>query len=500
MDAFLPQRKQARAHRQVCSEADVRPAVPIPLDRAVKSVPMPEVEPLAEAILFAREDDVPALNVLRRHFEREGRLSGPAAERLLLCARDVLEREPNVLRIKAPVVVFGDLHGQFYDMVAMLDKAGPPENHSFLFLGDYVDRGDFSCEVAMYALAMKLALPDRVFLLRGNHETRTISMSMTFFTECRRKYDEATFGLFMEAFDCLPVAAVVERGPGVGGVFCVHAGIGPDTAAVAALEAETRKREPVQTGPFWDLLWADPWDCEEEGAAAASHAWKTFAPNDYRRTSCKYGPRAVEKFLEANGLACIVRAHEVKLDGYWAHFVENPADLNAAKVVTLFSAPYYSEFSNAGAILSITDDKMQAISFAEAAPQPYCLRGGEDALSFTLPFICASVVSLLVYLIAAVKEEDPDDKELEADALLSTKVAGLLDHNAKVHKKQEEYRKVLRLDYHKNMRVFHDLLEKDRDVEALPEAFAQKPLPPGPGAIAKIAARCRGAGKSGVTL
>jgi len=54
--------------------------------------------------------------------------------------------------------VVGDIHGQFYDLVNMLHKAGDPEKTSYVFLGDYVDRGVFSIEVILLLFAMKVSL------------------------------------------------------------------------------------------------------------------------------------------------------------------------------------------------------------------------------------------------------------------------------------------------------------------------------------------------------
>lgn len=47
----------------------------------------------------------------------------------------------------------------------------PPETR-YLFLGGYVDGGNFSCEVFLLLMAWKVSFPDKVFLLRGSHETR----------------------------------------------------------------------------------------------------------------------------------------------------------------------------------------------------------------------------------------------------------------------------------------------------------------------------------------
>ena len=73
----------------------------------------------------------------------------------------------------------------------------------YLFLGDYVDRGDFSCEVLFYLLALKVAEPEKVFMLRGNHETRMMAECMTFQLECTRFLSFAAHCLYALYFICL---------------------------------------------------------------------------------------------------------------------------------------------------------------------------------------------------------------------------------------------------------------------------------------------------------
>lgn len=61
-------------------------------------------------------------------------------------------------KLPEPIVIVGDLHGQFYDMVHMLEKAGDPSKINYLFLGDYVDRGIFGVEVLFLLYAIKVSL------------------------------------------------------------------------------------------------------------------------------------------------------------------------------------------------------------------------------------------------------------------------------------------------------------------------------------------------------
>ena len=78
----------------------------------------------------------------------------------------------------APVKVIGDLHGQYADLMHLFRVYGTPSRLGdisyldYLFLGDYVDRGEWSLETVCLLLALKVEFPGQVWLLRGNHEVR----------------------------------------------------------------------------------------------------------------------------------------------------------------------------------------------------------------------------------------------------------------------------------------------------------------------------------------
>ena len=100
--------------------------------------------------------------------------------KIIRLGTDILKNEPNLTKVPEPVVVVGDIHGQFYDLVHMLNKAGDPKKMNYLFLGDYVDRGIFGIECLMLLLAIKVNHPKKFILLRGNHESRNMTESFTF--------------------------------------------------------------------------------------------------------------------------------------------------------------------------------------------------------------------------------------------------------------------------------------------------------------------------------
>jgi serine/threonine-protein phosphatase 6 catalytic subunit len=89
-----------------------------------------------------------------------------------LCAlvSELLMEESNVQPVVSPVTVVGDLHGQFFDLLHMFQEGGWPPETSYVFLGDFVDRGHNSVETLTLLLCLKLKYPGRITLLRGNHE------------------------------------------------------------------------------------------------------------------------------------------------------------------------------------------------------------------------------------------------------------------------------------------------------------------------------------------
>ncbi|EDW74906.1 uncharacterized protein Dwil_GK19103 [Drosophila willistoni] len=251
---------------------------------------------------------------------------------LCAVARELFMEQPMLLEIKAPVRVVGDLHGQFHDLLKILDHCGYPPQVSYLFLGDYVDRGKNSVETITLLLALKVRHPLNVHLLRGNHESQSVNRVYGFFDECKRRYTVKLWKTFVDCYNCMPVAAVISQR-----IFCCHGGLSPQLKDLSDIRSIQRPVDVPETGLLCDLLWSDP---DRYGFG--------WSPSD-RGVSYLYGRDVLEKFLQKYDFDLVCRAHQVVEDGY-EFFAKR-------QLVTIFSAPNYCGlYDNAGASMGVDKD------------------------------------------------------------------------------------------------------------------------------------------------
>jgi len=195
----------------------------------------------------------------------------PEANLKKLCDRvkELLLEESNVQPVQSPVTICGDIHGQFYDLLELFRTGGEIPDTNYIFMGDFVDRGYYSLETFTLLLILKARYPDKITLLRGNHESRQITQVYGFYDECQQKYANANAWKYCtQVFDYLTLAALVD-----GKVLCVHGGLSPDVKTLDQIRTIPRSQEIPHEGAFCDLMWSDPEDIETWQVSPRGAGW-----------------------------------------------------------------------------------------------------------------------------------------------------------------------------------------------------------------------------------
>jgi len=360
------------------------------------AVKRPTAEILDVADVF--KNGLPDCNRLRAHFEAEGRLSAEAASKIVRNCTKILGREETLLQVKGPVVIVGDIHGQFFDLLRVLELGGEVTSTRYLFLGDYVDRGYFSIECVLYLWALKINYPSNILLLRGNHECRHLTEYFTFELECEAKYTCDLYEDCIASFECLPLAAVIDQQ-----YLCVHGGMSPEICTLEDIAAIDRFQEPPAEGPMCDLLWSDP--IKSFSATSDDNADAFFKENSARGCAFYFTYQATCRFLERNGLLCLIRAHEVQDAGF--RIYDPHYSTGFPSMICVFSAPNYLDvYGNKGAILKMENGALNVKQFVHST-HPYWLPNFMNVFTWSLPFIGEKVTEMLKKVIEMPAEEEP---------------------------------------------------------------------------------------------
>lgn len=221
---------------------------------------------------------------------------------------------------------------------------------------------------------MKLRYPNRVHLIRGNHESRGVTQSYGFYTECSRKYGNANvWHYFTDMFDFLTLSVVINDQ-----IFCVHGGkippfwalgvlgpgftsqllnlffcapgLSPSIHSIDQIKVIDRFREIPHEGPMADLVWSDPDPDRDEFSLSPRGAGYTF------------GAQVVKKFLAVNNMNHILRAHQLCQEGYQVLYDD--------RLSTVWSAPNYCyRCGNMASVLEVSDTGERFFNVFAAAPE-----------------------------------------------------------------------------------------------------------------------------------
>ncbi|CAK5274293.1 unnamed protein product, partial [Mycena citricolor] len=444
-------------------------------DRIVKTVPEPATQRLSDAEFFAHDEfggTKPNARVLRDHFFREGRLTEDHALYILEHATTLLRKEPNMVEVQGPVTICGDIHGQYYDLMKLFDVGGPLTDNSYIFLGDYVDRGSFGIECLLYLYTLKLWFPHKFTLLRGNHECRQLTEYFTFKRECLHKYSERVYDACVASFCALPITALVD-----GRFFCVHGGLSPELGLLSDIANVNRFSEPGSRGLLCDLLWSDPIANFGHEDPREVPPGTTFTHNATRGCSYFFTYEAACQFLERNGLLGIIRGHEAQDAGYTMH--RKTPTKKFPSVITVFSAPNYLDvYHNRGAILKYANKNLTIRQY-NSSPHPYWLPNFQNAFTWSLPFVGAKITEMLLAVLSVCSEEElemesSDEEETPEtnndEEMRTARTLGISTPAEAARRRQEIKNKIIAVG--RMQRVFQLLREEAESASELVDAEA----------------------------
>ncbi|CAF3180698.1 unnamed protein product [Rotaria sp. Silwood2] len=301
----------------------------------------------------------------------------------------LLREEPTLLNIDAPLTICGDIHGQFYDLVKLIEVGGAPSHTRYLFLGDYVDRGYFGIECVFY---------------------------LCFKQECLVKYTENIYDICMEAFECLPLTAVVNNQ-----FLCVHGGLSPEIHTLNDIKQLDRFHEPPAQNAMCNLLWSDPAEDygNEEGSlrlvatprmsasetsSITTSSGSLYLTNAARGCSYFYTYAAINEFLVCNQIRSVIRAHEAQDMGY--RMYKKSPETGFSSLITIFSAPNYCDVHQDKAAIMKYENNIVNIHQFNFSPHPYWLPNFMNIFTWSLPFICERINDALLQILSIRTEEE----------------------------------------------------------------------------------------------
>ena len=241
------------------------------------------------------------------------------------------------LKAKGKALIVSDLHGDLESLIQImkesnfLQKMSQSNNAFLIFLGDYGDRGEYSKEVYYIVLKLKLAFPNQVVLMRGNHEgpedllASPHDLPMEFQIKFGQKWTEACSKI-RELFDCLYNAVLVEKR-----YLIIHGGLPHEAKGIEDL-AYAHTLHPKQSF-LEDMLWSDPNENVKEVCASPRGAGKLFGEDITKQALKRFDARI------------LIRGHEPCEDGFKIS--------HNGKVLTIFSRKGPPYFNTYGAYLEL---------------------------------------------------------------------------------------------------------------------------------------------------
>ncbi|KAF2822496.1 serine/threonine protein phosphatase 2B catalytic subunit [Ophiobolus disseminans] len=418
VDLYTTNVINAIQHKKAAPESDstihiLEDGTPIStLERPCQDVP----EPLKGAMPEGRfwQDDThqkPNVPHLRDFLAAEGRLAQDQALWIIKTGTKVLRTEPNLLPLQLPVTICGSIAGQYYDLLNIFTLGGDVPDTSYLFLGNYVNRGCFGIECVLLLWSLKICYPKNVALLRGIPECRSHSESHTFKTECEQKYSTEVYEACLESFSHLPLAAVLNDQ-----YFCAYGGISEQLDVPAPLNwifLMNRVKDTIADDSLMcDVILSGPSLSYDKKVTSEPEVQE----NTILDESSHYSYSAVRMFLLRHNLLGIIQSHDgshgVQDSGY--KFYRKTPENGFPSLIHVWSAPNFKDtYGNKAAMLRVTSETLNVKQF-NAVPHPYYLPGYylpgyRNAFNWSLPFLTEKITDMAMDILNHGLDEEVDE-------------------------------------------------------------------------------------------
>ncbi|KNC35472.1 erythrocyte membrane-associated antigen [Plasmodium falciparum RAJ116] len=322
---------------------------------------------------------------------------------LLLCdeVAKLFKMENSLENVTLPCKVFGDVHGNLFDLLDFFNLYNWPMHNNknllltesdlrkfeyihndkdihidknkdmqyndndikYVFLGNLINRGNYSLEVICLLFSLKILFPKHIYLLRGNHEDRLFNYIYGFYKDIEIKmktnmeymgiinYQEQVisahsyelFNRINDVFEFFPLCVLLDKN-----ILCIHGGIGDSVMTISDYQHirkpilipqnvdrySNNKSEHVKK-IIIDTLWSDPINYNDELDLQLLKNSSTYdiIPSRRGNITFKFGKHRLNDFLKNNQLKLIIRGHECVQEGYKYSYKR--------KLLTLFSAKNY---------------------------------------------------------------------------------------------------------------------------------------------------------------
>ena len=241
-----------------------------------------------------------------------------------------LKDKPLLVKLQGSYVVAGSIHGNYTDLIRIFIKFGFPPETNYIFLGDYVDDGEYSVEVVSLLFALKNKFPDHIYLLRGDHEDRDINSDSGFLESIIATFfNGSLWEKFNMAFAYLPIAIILNEK-----YLLIHGGISQRFKDINELN---KFRMPIARLPpvIADILSSTP-----------SNDVETYQSKKKKQNGCFFGQKSINEFIDNNHITTIIRSHQ--------YDVSSP---DMENVITICSSSNFNKKDKASIVAVIKENQ-----------------------------------------------------------------------------------------------------------------------------------------------